>query len=62
MKMKRDTCMHVCTQTHSRLHIDAGIHTHEEILLLPSISAGSESHIQIFLLSHLSQSHVLVLQ
>lgn len=46
--MKRDTCLH--TQTHSRLHVDAGIHTHEVILLLPSVSTGSESHIQIFFL------------
>lgn len=38
--------MHVCTschtQTHSRLNIDVSIHTHELILSLLSVSAGSE--------------------
>lgn len=60
--MKRDmyACLH--TQTHSRLHIGVSIHTHEVILLLPSVSAGSESHIQTFLLLCVSQSHVLVPQ
>lgn len=41
-----------------RLHVDAAIHTHEVISLLPSVPAGSQ--ILIFLLSCLSLPHVLV--
>lgn len=37
------------TKTLSKPHIDVDIHTHEVTLLYPSASAGSESHIQIFI-------------
>lgn len=53
-------CMfaHPATQTHSRLHINVGIHTHEATLSHPPVSTGSRSHIGILFLC-LSMSPVL---
>lgn len=53
--------LHYHTQTPSRLHIDADIHTHEVTLLYPSVSVGCESHIQIFILSCLSKPRLVFL-